>query len=108
MKIRYALLALAVAVLNAVGNAVFILNSEVEKVSLIVNAGGVTPLALSKWFLLLFSACALAFTFAYFVMQLRRAGKDVPPRNEKLEDRSVLIASLAVVVMGWILYLVLL
>lgn len=107
MKIRYALLALAVAVLNAVGNAVFILNSEVKKVSLVISTVG-TSFGLSKWFLLLFAACALAFTFAYFVMQLRRAGKDVPPRNEKLEDRSVLIASLAVVVMGWILSLVLL
>jgi hypothetical protein len=107
MKIRYALLALAVAVLNAVGNAVFILNSEVKKVSLVISTVG-TSFGLSKWFLLLFAACALAFTFAYSVMQLRRAGKDVPPRNEKLEDRSVLIASLAVAVMGWILSLVLL
>lgn len=107
MKIRYALLALAVAVLNAVGNAVFILNSEAKKVSLVISTVG-TSFGLSKWFLLLFAACALAFNFAYFVMQLRRAGKDVPPRNEKLEDRSVLIASLAVAVMGWILSLVLL
>ena len=107
MKIRYALLALAVAVLNAVGNAVFILNSEVKKVSLVISTVG-TSFGLSKWFLLLFAACALGFTFAYVLLRLKRAHKAEDGHNEKLEDRAVLIASLAVAVMGWILSLVLL
>lgn len=107
MKICYALLAFVAAVLNGVGNAIVILNSEVNKVSLVISTAG-TSFGLSKWFLLLFAACALGFTFAYVLLRLKRARKVEAGHNEKLEDRAVLIASIAVAVMGWILTLVLL
>ena len=107
MKIRYALLALVAAVLNGVGNAVVVLNSEVKKVSLVISTAG-TSFGLSKWFLLLFAACALGVTFAYVLLRIKRARKEEVGANEKLEDRAVLIASIAVAAMGWILTLVLL
>lgn len=105
MKLRYALAAAVAACVNFVGNTLFLLASETEKIVPAAGANG-AGLAVSKWLLLLFPAAALAFTLYYLVMRLTR--RDAPAEKERLEARSMLFASLAVALMGWLAALLLL
>ena len=108
MKIRYAVLAAVVALGSLIGNGLFVYFSETSRIVLIVSENGLGGIALSKWFLLLFAVAAFAFTLAYLLMRLYRARREMEAEKEKLEDRSMLIASGAVLVMGWIVSLMLL
>lgn len=105
MKIRYAWLLFAGSLLSLVGNALWVLSSPVETVPLMfgTTGGGV---AVSKWFLLLFGGAAFAFSVAYLLLRRARSRRDTPGTREGLEDKTVLIATVAVAAMGWITTLV--
>ena len=108
MKIRYAALAATVAALNLVGNGLYLFVSEATRVTLIISENGLGVMRFSKWILLLFAASALAFVLAYIFMRVKRARRGQESPKAALEDRTVLIASVAVALMGWIASLLLL
>ena len=104
MKIRYAWLLLTGALVSLIGNTLLILSSPIKTVAMMVGTAG--SVAVSKWFLLLFGGAALAFALSYLFLRHKRSRKDTHGPKEGLEDKTVLIATVAVAAMGWIVSLV--